>query len=109
MSIKAHKILKALESSGKDGDGVITLSLETGYSQTVLRSFFKKYKQYCVPLNGGTKYKLSQFTEERGSVDDMVAEIGRQEVSNRVYMSFTYGLIAGLFIANIGNFAKLLF
>jgi len=40
---------------------VITLSLETGYSQSELRSFFKNHKQYCVPLNGETKYKLSQF------------------------------------------------
>lgn len=32
MSIEARKVLEALESSGKEGVGVITLSLETGYS-----------------------------------------------------------------------------
>ena len=37
MSAKARKILEALESSGKEGRGIITLSLETGYSQSDLR------------------------------------------------------------------------
>lgn len=51
MSVKARKILEALESSGKEGRGIITLSLETGYSRSDLRSFFNKNKQFCVPLN----------------------------------------------------------
>ena len=109
MSIDARKVLEALEASGKEGIGVITLSLETGYSQSELRSFFKKHKQYCVPLNGETKYKLSQFTETRGSVDKMIKEIERQQVDGRVSRAFCYGLIAGLVIANIGTLAKLFF
>ena len=109
MSIDARKVLEALESSGKEGIGVITLALETGYSQSDLRRFFKNHKQYCIPLNGESKYKLSPFTEARGSVDEMVAEIERQKVNERVYRSFGNGLIVGLFIASIGNFVELLF
>ena len=109
MSIEARKVLEALESSGKEGVGVITLSLETGCSQSELRSFFKNHKQYCVPLNGETKYKLSQFTETCDSVDKMLKEIERQKVNARVSRAFYYGLIAGLVIANIGTFAELLF
>ncbi|WP_334029077.1 hypothetical protein [Alteromonas sp. P256] len=109
MSAKARKILEALESSGKEGRGIITLSLETGYSQSDLRSFFNKNKKFCVPLNGQTKYKLCQFTEERSSVDEMVAEIERQKVEARVSRSFSCGLIAGLFIASIDSFIGLLF
>ncbi|MBF7072311.1 hypothetical protein ISG33_02695 [Glaciecola sp. MH2013] len=109
MSVNERKILEALESSGKEGRGVISLSLETGYSQSVLRRFFKKHKQFCVPLNGQTKYKLSQFTNERGSVDEMVATIERHKTEARVSASFSYGLLAGLFIANIGNFIDVFF
>ncbi|MFC4700619.1 hypothetical protein ACFO4O_10645 [Glaciecola siphonariae] len=109
MSIDARTVFEALESSGKEGIGVITLALETGYSQSDLRRFFKNHKQYCVPLNGETKYKLSQFTETLGSVDKMVAEIEGQKANDRVYRAFGYGLIAGLFIANIGTFVGLLF
>jgi hypothetical protein len=109
MSIDAQKVLEALESSGKKGVGLITLSLQTGYSQMELRSFLKKHKQYCLPLNGATKYKLSQFTETMGSVDKMVQEIERQDVNDRISKAFGYGVVVGLFIANIGTFAELLF
>ena len=43
-------ILEALDSHGKSGCGVISLSLDTGISQDSLRSFFKENKKYCLPI-----------------------------------------------------------
>ena len=109
MSKKARKILQALKSSGKEGRGLISLALETGLSQSELRRFFKKYDQFCIPINGGAKYKLTEFTPALDSVDKMLALIEQERIDDRVQKSFGYGLVTGLFIANIGNFIDLFY
>lgn len=106
---KTRKILEVLESHGENGCGVITLSLETGYSQAALRSFFRKHKKYCIPLNGKTTFKLNRSAMERGSVVKMVESIERKSVNDRVASAFSLGLAFGMCIANIDVFVELLF
>ena len=97
---KTKVILGALDSHGDEGCGIISLSIETGVNQDLLRSFLQKHKAYCVPIDGKAKYKLNRLTEEHGSVAKIIAKIEKAEteskVSSRVGNAFLMGLFVGL-------------
>lgn len=99
--------MEALDSYGEDGCGVISLSLDTGVSQQRLRSFLRKYNEYCIPLDGKTKYKLNRLTEENGSVEKMLVtieqELAQRRVRDKVLNAFSWGLLLGLFIPVIAD------
>ena len=104
-----RKILEALDYYGENGCGIISLSLDTGLSQQQLRSFFRKYKSYCIPLAGNNKYKLNRLTEESGSVEKMLVSIeqkmAEERVNAKVTKAFTWGLVLGAGISFFGDWA----
>ena len=105
--LKTRKILEALDSHGEKGCGVISLSLETGFSQQAFRGFFRKHKEYCVPIAGESKYKLNRLTVENGSVEQIIDSIeqrqAEEKVSARVSNAFFWGLMLGLIVPHLGG------
>ena len=105
--LKTREILEVLDTHGEKGCGVISLSLETGFSQQEIRHFFRKHKEYCVPLAGESKYKLNRLTAENGSIEQIIDSIEQRQaeakVSARVSNAFTWGLILGLIIPYLGG------
>ena len=109
MEDKTKKIIDALQSHGDSGCGIITLSLETGISQESLRCFFREYKEFCVPINGKSKFKLNKRAVKDDSTDEILVSIEDRKVKKRVDRAFTRGFFLGLSLLLIDRLIVLFF
>ena len=106
MNNDTRTIISALASHGDSGCGLISLSLETGFSQSYLRTFIKEHKKYCLTIEKH-KFKINRLPEESSSVEEIVAAIEQEktekQIKNRVAKAFGWGLILGIWIPSISD------
>ena len=105
-SDKMEVIIRALDSYGDRGCGLISLSLKTGVSQSSLRRFVDKHKKYCLPIDKKHKYKLNK---EKGSVEQVLASMATEQANARISNAFGLGLLLGMGMTYIGDFLGYVF
>lgn len=74
-------ILSLVKKSGRKGCGVITLSKDSGISQSKIRKFVGKRDDFFLTVNG--RIQLNRFGVHKGSADNMLNSYRREQVKNK--------------------------
>lgn len=90
---KIERVLKYIESCGRKGCGVITLSNATGVSQSELRKFLSERQDFVKTIDG--KVMLNRFGAAKGSVDSMLAILD-EELESQDTNSYWFWLVLAL-------------
>ncbi|QIZ75759.1 hypothetical protein [Ferrimonas lipolytica] len=84
---KVERVLRHLESAGRQGTGVISLSNAIGVSPSELRKFVSERQDFVKMIDG--KVMLNRFGTAKGSVDTMLANLDKElESQDKQYYWF---------------------
>jgi hypothetical protein len=99
----ARKILREIESHGKNGVGVSSIASSTDISHSEIREFLSEHPDMVIKSSTKPTYTISRYGPHKGSVDNMLASMAKNKKANHLFWYFFVILISfnlGLMIGN---------